>query len=139
MKARRLILAGVLAFGALAPAMGRGTADGLFTQAQAEEGAQIYAVRCAMCHGRDLAGTVEVPGLRGRFVAYWAGRPVGELFSYMSRAMPQPQPGSLSPEDNARLLAFLLQANGAPTGTRALPSDAAALARINFDPIPASD
>ena len=32
----------------------------------------------------------EIPGLTGKFMANWAGRPVGDLFDYVSRAMPQP-------------------------------------------------
>lgn len=114
-------------------ASARGTLDGVYTAAQAAEGAQVYAQQCAMCHGARLEGTVEVPGLTGKFVANWAGRPVGNLFDYLARAMPQMAPGTLQPADNARLVAFILQANGAPPGTRILPADSAALQRIDFD------
>ena len=117
-----------------APAAGRGSAAGVFTEAQAQDGARIYAVRCAVCHGATLAGTLETPGLRGRFVANWAGRPLADLFDYVTRAMPQMAPGTLSADDNARIVAFLLAENGAPAGRRPLPADAAALARIRFDP-----
>jgi mono/diheme cytochrome c family protein len=117
------------------PVSGRGTGQGVYTAAQAEEGARIYAVRCAMCHGVRLEGTVETPALVGRFIGNWAGRPLGDLFDYVSRAMPQPAPGSLSPEDNARVVAYILQVNGAAQGSRALPADARALRRIDFDAV----
>jgi len=78
---------------------------------------------------------VETPALVGKFFAGWGGRPVRDLFDYVSRATPQPAPGSLSPEDNARVVAYLLQANGAPAGNRMLSADAAALRRIGFDAI----
>lgn len=135
----RRLLAGLVAAGALAlatgvSAWGKGSRSGVYSAAQASEGARVYAVQCAMCHGARLEGTVETPGLVGKFVARWADRPVADLFGYVSRAMPQGSPGRLSPADNARLVAFILQANGAPAGDRPLPEDDAALRRIMFDP-----
>ena len=117
-----------------APAAGRGTQAGIYTAEQAEQGARIYAVQCAMCHGARLEGTVEVPELVGKFMANWADRPLGDLSDYIARAMPQMAPGTLAPEDNARVVAFILRANGAPAGNRALPSEPAALRRLTFDP-----
>lgn len=125
-------LAGALAAGV--PASGKGSRSGVYTDEQAAEGARVYAVHCAMCHGTRLEGTVETPGLVGKFVARWADRPAADLFDYVSRAMPQSAPGRLGPEDNARLVAFLLKANGVPPGTVPLPANDAALQRITFDP-----
>lgn len=99
----------------------------LFTARQADEGRALYAQRCAMCHGAALEGTFETPALTGRFVANWAGRPAGDLYAYLGRAMPQFAPGSLSPQDDVRLVAFLLAANGYPPGTTPLPADEATL------------
>ncbi len=117
-----------------APALGKGSRSGVYSTAQADEGAQVYARQCAMCHGARLEGTVETPGLVGKFVANWAGRPLADLFDYLARAMPQSSPGSLNPQDNARLVAFILRANGAPAGNAALPADERALRQIDFDP-----
>ena len=114
-------------------AHGKGSRSGLYTAQQADEGARIYAVQCAMCHGARLEGTVETPGLVGKFVANWAGRPLGDLLDYLARAMPQSSPGKLSAADNARLVAFILRANGAPSGDSPLPTDAAPLRRLTFD------
>jgi len=116
-----------------APALSKGTRSGVYTAAQADEGARLYAVQCAMCHGARLEGTVETPGLVGKFVANWADRPLVDLFDYLARAMPQGSPGSLAPEDNARLVAFILRVNGAPAGDAPLPTDAAALRRITLN------
>jgi hypothetical protein len=41
-----------------------------------------------------------------------------------------PAPGSLSPEDNARITAFLLRENGYPAGAKPLPSDVAGPRRM---------
>jgi len=111
-----------------------GSRMGVYSAAQAEQGSEIYTERCAMCHGARLEGTVEVPGLTGKFVASWGGRPLSDLYDYLGRAMPQSAPGSLQPQDNAKLIAFLLKANGAPSGFKVLPADSAALHRIAFDP-----
>jgi len=129
-----LATAGVLALVAGGPALGKGSQSGVYSAAQADEGARVYAVQCAMCHGARLEGTVETPGLVGRFVANWGGRPIADLFDYVSRAMPQGAPGRLSAQDNARLVAFILRTNGAPAGDAPLPADAAALRRMTLDP-----
>lgn len=132
------VLASLAAVGMLAlaagAAAGKGSRSGVYSAEQADEGARVYAMQCAMCHGARLEGTVETPGLTGKFVANWAGRPVGDLFDYLARAMPQSAPGTLAPDDNARLVAFILRANGAPAGNARLPPDSAALRRTVFDP-----
>jgi len=130
----RLAAVAALALAGGAPALGKGSQSGVYSAAQADEGAQVYAMQCAMCHGARLEGTVETPGLVGKFVANWANRPLGDLFDYLARAMPQSSPGRLTPQDNARLVAFILRANGAPAGDAPLPADAAALRRTVFDP-----
>ncbi len=111
------------------------TARGAYTEAQAAEGAELYKTACAMCHGENLMGTYEIPALTGRFIGNWSNGSVGTLFTYVSDAMPQMAPGSLSPEDNAKIVAYLLKANGMPAGTQPLPSDRAALNRIAFEPV----
>ena len=130
------VLAGLAAMAMLAagvPALSKGSRSGVYTAAQADEGARVYATQCAMCHGARLEGTVETPGLVGKFVANWANRPLGDLFEYLAHAMPQSSPGTLTPQDNSRLVAFILRANGAPAGDSSLPADGAALRRISFD------
>jgi mono/diheme cytochrome c family protein len=122
MKGRALAALAALAIGA--PALSKSSQSGVYT---------AYAVQCAVCHGARLEGTVEIPGLVGKFVANWADRPLGDFFDYLARAMPQSSPGSLAPQDNARLVAFILRSNGAPAGRSPLPADGAKLQRIAFD------
>jgi len=106
---------------------------GVYTQEQARDGAEIYKSACAVCHGETLYGSWEIPPLKGLFMANWRGASVGALYDYIGRAMPQMAPGSLSPEDNARLVAFLLKENGMPAGPTALPADQIALDRLRID------
>ena len=137
---RAFLIAAVPAFALLAAVAapgqqpGASTTRGVYTEAQAAQGAELYKSACATCHGDTLVGTYEVPALTGRFVSNWSNGSVGTLFDYVSRAMPQMAPGSLSPEDNAKIVAYLLKANGMPAGAQPLPSDMTALNRIAFEP-----
>jgi S-disulfanyl-L-cysteine oxidoreductase SoxD len=110
-----------------------GTAHGVYTEQQAVEGAQVYKRVCAMCHGEALYGTGEIPPLKGRLIYNFRGSSVGALYDYVSRAMPQMAPGSLSPSDNAAIVAFLLKENDMPAGAERLPADQAALDAIPFE------
>ncbi len=114
---------------------GASTAHGVYTTAQAAEGATLYKGACATCHGESLSGSFEIPPLTGIFVARWSTESVGALFDYVSHAMPQMAPGSLSADDNAKIVAYLLQANGMPAGATPLPSDPATLKAIAFEPV----
>jgi len=138
MRARRLALPALVALasgaiGATAPAP-TSTRTGAYSEAQATAGAQLYATRCAMCHGKMLEGTYETPGLQDRFIANWSKAPVKNLSDYIARAMPQFAPGSLKPEETAKIVAYLLKANALPAGAQPLPTDGAALARIMLEP-----
>jgi len=105
----------------------------LYSEAQATEGATLYAQRCAMCHGKTLEGTWEIPTLKGRFLNNWNHAPVARLFDYVSKAMPQMAPGSLTPDQNAKIVAYILKENGAPAGATALPTDTAAMGNATIE------
>ena len=47
--------------------------------------------------------------------------------------MPADNPGSMTGEENADILAFILKFDGFPAGAKELPADAAALQKIRFD------
>jgi S-disulfanyl-L-cysteine oxidoreductase SoxD len=120
-----LVLAAGALVGAAPPAKGR------YTQQQAAQGAQIYAQACAMCHKEDLGGDFDTPALVGRFARNWAGSDLAALAGYLHRTMPEFAPGTLSPQDNVAVLAYLLQANGEPAGPVPLPQGVA-LAAMRF-------
>ncbi len=129
-----LAAAGTIA-GSSTSALPTAAATPTYTASQAEEGSQLYAERCAMCHGMRLEGTYETPGLTGKFIANWGNRPLSDLFDYLGRAMPQFAPGTLTPEEDARIVAFLMKQNGAPAGNVALPADSTALRGMRLGPI----
>jgi cytochrome c len=102
----------------------RSIRDGVYSEEQAQRGADVYSSYCASCHAADLLGGVNpnatatrlvVPSLRGgEFVAKYTQMRLSDLFYRMRASMPQDAPGSLSRSKNADLLAFLLRENGYP-------------------------
>ena len=107
--------------------------DGLYTESQASRGAEEYAARCASCHSTDLRGNSNSPSLIGlSFMFIWEGRSLGELFTKMSTEMPTDQPGSLSQQSYAAILAFILQSNEFPAGDNELASSPDTLASIQI-------
>ena len=107
-------------------------ATGVYSEAQAAGGAAIYAENCAQCHEPTLEGSDRASALIGpSFVARWlAATPLSELFDYMRLEMPLNSRGGLTAQQNADLLAFLLQKSGYPAGKTALPSTSAQLAGV---------
>ena len=107
--------------------------DGVYTVEQAQRGAPLYQQSCAECHGPDLAGGEMSPGLvGGEFVWNWNGLSVGDLFERLRVSMPQGEPNSVSRQEKADILAFLLQANDFPVGDTELANRTGMLAGINF-------
>lgn len=109
--------------------------DGIFTEAQAERGAEAYSARCASCHAADLRGNSNSPGLLGvSFMFLWEGRSVGELYTKMRTQMPSDQPGSLSAQTYADILGFILRANQFPAGDQELVAEAQWLNSVLINP-----
>lgn len=99
--------------------------DGVFTEAQASRGERTFRQACSACHD-----TGEFSG--GRFRLTWVGRSAGELFDTISTLMPEGDPGSLSPAEYASVVAYLLQLNGYPAGSAALPASPSALRALEI-------
>ncbi len=107
----------------------RTTADGVYTAAQAESGAVVFAEVCGECHVPDWERTVG-------FYAKWHGKPLAELMTYLRREMPQTDPGSLTPDEYAEVTAYLLRLTRMPPGAETLNPDPAALSEIRIDTLP---
>ena len=118
------------------PADGQGLPPGSGTAAR---GKPIYAERCASCHGEkgeDPKYNVLVGG-RGTLAtakpllsigSFWPYAPT--LWSYINRAQPTDEPGSLTPDEVYAVTAYLLSLNGIVKEDEVL--DAATLPRIRM-------
>ena len=108
--------------------------DGVYTDDQAKRGEGVYAKECASCHGSELTGGEAAPPLTGdAFYANWNGLTLGDLFERIRVSMPQNAPGSLSRQQNADVLAFILKVNQFPAGKAELDRQTDILKTIKFD------
>jgi mono/diheme cytochrome c family protein len=104
-------------------------APGFYTPAQAQQGRALYGANCAACHGATLQGGAG-PALAGDdFRATWGTRTLANLVAFEHTQMPPGQPGSVPEQDDLAITAFILQANGAPTGMQALAAGSPLLGR----------
>ena len=100
--------------------------SGVFSAAQAKRGLLEYSRSCEHCHGSNLTGnpTDEVPSLvADGFMFHWRGRSVQDLYARLSKSMPSDAPGSLDAGTYLDLVAYMLEANGFPSGQQDLDRD----------------
>ncbi len=110
--------------------------DGIYTEAQAKRGGPLYSEKCARCHGPDLTGGETAPALASaEFKGNWSGLSVDDLFERIKISMPQDNPGSLSRQQTADILAFVLSRGGFPAGNTELAREAEVLKQIRFEAI----
>ena len=108
-----------------------------YTQEQADRGHQAYNSNCVTCHGANLKSPTYGPPLSGEyFIGKWGGQTVGALYEYTHDRMPPSRPGSLSDQQYADIVAYILSGNGVSPGDSELPADVGIL---NGMTIPTSD
>ena len=108
--------------------------DGVYSDEQAAKGREVYASKCAACHGSSLEGGDVAAALAGdQFNGTWSGTPLSDLFERIRATMPADAPGTLTRQQVADVLAHLLKSGKFPAGTTPLAPDAATLMRIRFE------
>ena len=109
--------------------------DGVYSSEQAARGKKLYVDKCSSCHKEGLQGADLAPALKGEdFVLRWAGFSMQDMFNTISTTMPSDDPGKLSPQVNADIIAFILQVNKFPAGHEELKPDAPVLKGIAITP-----
>jgi len=91
---------------------GKGLPPGSGTAAQ---GAMIFAQKCEVCHGKEGVGgksaaLANPPGKSGRTMALYVPNAT-TIFDFIRRAMPWPQPKSLTGDEVYALTAYILARN----------------------------
>jgi cytochrome c len=118
---------------------GTSVSSGVYTAAQAKRGESVYLNTCSHCHlydlsgGRDPDGVGDSPPLAGdRFLEDWAGETVATLFDDVRWRMPYDNPGKLTAQECADVLAYVFSVNKFPPGDRELTTDATLLKQIRI-------
>ena len=95
--------------------------DGVYTPTQAARGEAAYSASCSGCHeGQDADG----PELIGKaFLDRWREDTLEPLYAFITTRMPGNLPGSLEQHVYADIMAYILQANHLPAGTRELSAE----------------
>lgn len=78
-----------------------------YTAAQVAAGSQVYKQKCSVCHGANLQG-VSAPALTGASFGH-ASLSVSQLRTIVTTQMPLGAPGSLTPQQYASVIAYLLK------------------------------
>ncbi|MEO8627014.1 MAG: cytochrome c [Betaproteobacteria bacterium] len=102
---------------------------GFYSEAQALRGGQLYEQHCTVCHGGKLEGNPGAPLAGPAFLGRWADgqHTIDDLFYVIRTSMPYSAPGSLSKQQYADVVAFILKSNGYPVGELELPPESRAL------------
>ncbi|HVT40961.1 MAG TPA: cytochrome c [Gemmatimonadaceae bacterium] len=108
------------------PASAAGTTlAGVYTTTQAARGGNTYAGMCRSCHTPESHTGAT-------FRKWWEKKRVADLYQFIGEKMPKNDPGTLSYEDTADVVAYLLKMNAMPAGPQELPADSVALASIRI-------
>ena len=108
--------------------------DGIYTQEQAKRGEPLYSQACAGCHGSDLAGAEMAPPLAGgQFTSNWDTLSVGDLFERIRVSMPADNPGGLTRQQYADILAFVFSKGDFPAGKTEVSTKTEVLTQIKFE------
>ena len=116
-----------LALGASAAA-----AEGVYSQAQAARGEEIYQQFCSACHGARLQGSPAAPLTGESFRARWEDgkHTLDDLYYIIRSLMPNNAPGSLSKAQYADVVAFILKVNNYPAGEQELEPKASVMKAV---------
>lgn len=102
----------------------------LYTEEQAANGTALFKKVCAECHEpADYTGQA--------FREKWNGQRMIDLYEEIRVKMPDDKPGSLTRDEYAEALAYILKQNGLPAGAMKVAPDSAAMSAVKLEFPPA--
>jgi mono/diheme cytochrome c family protein len=120
----------------IACALAQSGAAGDYTKAQATAGKDVFDKTCAVCHGDHMQGGVG-PALAGnQFLSVSQFQKISAeyFYNFMSTHMPLTDPGSLTKQQYLDIMAYMLEANGYPSGSHELTDNKQELEAIKIEP-----
>jgi len=109
--------------------------DGVYSDAQAKRGRELYNSKCLSCHGADLSGGEMAPPLVGiGFQSNWNGQTAGDLSERIRVSMPLGAEGTLSRQQVSDIIAAIFAAGEYPAGASELPRESDVLKTIQITP-----
>jgi cytochrome c2 len=110
----------------------KSTTQGVYTLAQATKGRNVFNGACLGCH---TTATHMGPAFELR----WFGRPLAELYGYLSNLMPKSAPGTLTEDEYIWVTAYILKLNGMPAGKVELSSEPSWLKGVRIEAVDGGD
>jgi len=111
------------------PAQTPTTNDGVYTKEQAARAKKQYDALCADCHAFSIAEKKrprDLPLGDEPFFEQWTGRPLNQLVTVIHLTMPNDGSAEVSEAEALDLVAYILQRNGFPAGSKPLTKATAA-------------
>ncbi len=118
--------------GALRQDSVRSTMTGVYTAEQATKGKDVFTGICVGCH-------TSVSQSGPEFAKRWMGKLLWEFYDYVSKAMPESAPATLTEEEYVTVTAYVLKLNGMPPGEQQLTADSLLLRGIRIDTLSSSN
>jgi mono/diheme cytochrome c family protein len=111
-------------------------AFGLYNEAQARRGEELYQQHCSLCHGARLQGNAAAPLTGDAFRGRWEDgkHTLDDLYYIIRSLMPNNAPGSLSKAQYADVVAYILKVNNYPASEAELVPKAAAMKAVILQP-----
>lgn len=110
------------------PAAQTTTNDGIYSKAQADGAKAQFQKICADCHAFTVAARKapkDLPLGDEPFLDQWDGRPMSALITLIALTMPNDGSAVVSDAEAVDLVAYILQQNGYPAGSKALTKETA--------------
>ena len=107
----------------------KSTSQGVYTPVQASKGKNVFNGACLGCH-------TTASHMGAAFELRWFGRPLSELYGYLSNLMPKSAPGTLTEEEYVLVTAYILKLNGMPAGKVELNAEPDWLRAVRIDAAP---
>jgi hypothetical protein len=104
------------------------TNDGVYTKEQADGAKAQFEKLCAECHAFTVAAKKkpkDLPLGDEPFFESWSGRPLSEMISIIALTMPNDGSAVVTDQEAIDLVAYVLQRNGFPAGSKPLSKETA--------------